>query len=82
MHNDLSHAQWRKSSFSGNSGNCVEVAIVDSVMGIRDSKDPYGSVLVVTRDEWRGFIRRVVSEEVDSSGNSEQAPDPNRPDIA
>lgn len=56
MHDDLSHAQWIKSSFSGNSGNCVEVAITESVVGIRDSKDPDGSVLVVTREEWRGFM--------------------------
>jgi Domain of unknown function (DUF397) len=24
-HDDLRHAQWRKSSYSGNTGNCVEV---------------------------------------------------------
>ncbi len=56
---DLSRAQWRKSNYSGNTGNCVEVAITESVVGVRDSKDLNGSVLVFTRDEWRSFLRGV-----------------------
>ena len=56
MNDDLSYAQWRKSSYSGNTGNCVEVAITESVVGLRDSKDPDGPVLVVTHEEWRGFM--------------------------
>lgn len=42
MHtDDLSHAQWRKSSFSGNTGNCVEVAVTKSGVAVRDSKNPH-----------------------------------------
>ena len=37
---DLSSAQWKKSSYSGNSGNCVEVADLGTVVVIRDSKEP------------------------------------------
>ncbi len=59
MKPDLSRAQWRESSYSGNTGNCIEVAITESVVGIRDSKDLNGSVLVFTRDEWRSFLRGV-----------------------
>ncbi|HUZ24328.1 MAG TPA: DUF397 domain-containing protein [Streptosporangiaceae bacterium] len=62
-HNDLSRAQWRKSSYSGNSGNCVEVAITETVVGVRDSKDRDGPVLIFTTDEWRGFIRRLRNGE-------------------
>lgn len=36
---------WRKSSFSGNSGNCVHVR--RDLAAIRDSKDPVGPVLTV-----------------------------------
>ncbi|TDD36878.1 DUF397 domain-containing protein [Actinomadura sp. KC06] len=32
---------WRKSSHSGGeSGQCVEVALTDAVIGLRDSKNP------------------------------------------
>ncbi|WP_119726607.1 DUF397 domain-containing protein [Thermomonospora amylolytica] len=43
--------QWRKSSYSA-TGNeaCVELADLGRVVGIRDSKDPEGPVLSVTRD--------------------------------
>ena len=36
---------WRKSSFSGDSGDCVEVR--RDLAAIRDSKNPAGPVLVV-----------------------------------
>lgn len=56
---ELEDAIWRKSSYSGGaSGNCVEVAFApsDRVVGIRDSKNPQGGALVVTRDQWRAFV--------------------------
>jgi Domain of unknown function (DUF397) len=55
---DLSRAVWQKSSRSGgNGGQCVEVARnLPSVVAVRDSKDPDGGMLIVSRDEWRGFI--------------------------
>ena len=62
---DLSRAQWRKSSYSGNSGNCVEVA--DNLAGIvvvRDSKNPDGVKLVFTRAEWVIFVNRVERGEI------------------
>jgi Domain of unknown function (DUF397) len=63
MRDDLSRAQWKKSSYSGNSGNCVEVADLGSSVAVRDSKDPYGPVLIYTRDEWQGLIRSAKSGE-------------------
>ena len=36
---DLSRAEWRKSSYSGQSGNCVEVARnLPGLVAVRDSK--------------------------------------------
>jgi hypothetical protein len=52
MQGGLSRAPWKKSSCSGNSGNCVEVANLGDGVAVRDSKDPDGPVLVVSRDEW------------------------------
>lgn len=58
---DLSSAVWRKSSHSGdNGGACVEVARnLHGVVAIRDSKDPGGPVLIVTKDEWAAFTGRL-----------------------
>jgi len=51
-------AAWRKSSRSnGNGGsNCVEVAVVDMTIGVRDSKNPDGPVLQFTPTDWESFV--------------------------
>ncbi|MFG2005916.1 DUF397 domain-containing protein [Spirillospora sp. NPDC048911] len=47
---EVHSANWRKSSYSGDSGGqCVELADLGDRVGVRDSKDPEGGVLVVTR---------------------------------
>ena len=52
---------WRKSSYSGASGdNCVEVAALpEDGFAVRDSKDANGPVLGFTSGEWRAFVRDV-----------------------
>lgn len=53
----LATATWQKSSRSGPySDNCVEIAFVDGAVGMRDSKDPAGPVLVFTPGEWDAFV--------------------------
>jgi hypothetical protein len=61
---DLSRAEWRKSSYSGNSGNCVEVADLGQAVAVRDSKDREEAVLMFPADEWRAFINRLNSPPV------------------
>jgi Domain of unknown function (DUF397) len=57
MSSDLSDAKWRKSSRSGGTGDCVEVATnIENVVAVRDSKNQSGPVLTFTVDEWRAFI--------------------------
>jgi hypothetical protein len=56
---DLSGAAWRKSTYSGGNGDCVEVAGLGTTVAVRDSKDPQGPRLVVGADEWRGFVADV-----------------------
>ncbi|MGN9777470.1 DUF397 domain-containing protein [Micromonospora sp. H33] len=59
---DLTGAQWRKSTKSGNNGGaCVEVADnLPGVVGVRDSKDPTGSALTFSPAAWRAFVTQVA----------------------
>jgi Domain of unknown function (DUF397) len=60
---DLSDAVWRKSTYSGANG-CVEVAVVDGQVAVRDSKQQgAGPVLVFTAHEWEAFVGGVCSGE-------------------
>ena len=54
---DLSRAEWHKSSYSSQDGNCVEVARnLPGVVAIRDSKSPDGPNLLVSPRNWRAFL--------------------------
>jgi len=61
----LDRAAWRKSSYSGQSQNCVEVAgNLPGTVAVRDSKDPDGPVLMLTPGAWRAIARRVANGEI------------------
>lgn len=49
---------WHRSKASG-TGNCVEVASVDGSVRVRNSRDPLGSVLSFTCQEWAAFLEDV-----------------------
>ena len=59
---DLSRAEWRKSSYSSQSGNCVEVANLPGMVAIRDTKDRQGPTLAFTCRDWQAFARRIKGE--------------------
>jgi hypothetical protein len=61
---DLSHAVWRKSSWSEANG-CVEVAFVEDQVGVRDSKDPNGPVLVFSTQEWASLLGKIRNGELE-----------------
>ncbi|MEV6568277.1 DUF397 domain-containing protein [Streptomyces kronopolitis] len=51
---------WRKSSYSGKDGNCVEVArVADSVVGVRDSKAAHGPVLSFSAQAWTALLSDI-----------------------
>ncbi|GAA5046794.1 DUF397 domain-containing protein [Nocardia callitridis] len=67
MNVDLVDAAWFKSSRSGASENCVEVAFLSSnLVGVRDSKNISGPALTFTPAEWSTFTAATARGEFDS----------------
>jgi hypothetical protein len=67
---DPAHDGWRKSPYSNNGGNCIEIAVLsrdqapadckaeaDRLFVMRDSKNPAGPRLYFTPGEWDAFAR-------------------------
>jgi hypothetical protein len=65
----LDAAVWKKSSRSnGNGGNnCVEVAILDTVVAVRDSKNPTGPALIFNPTDWAEFVDSAKHGEFDNN---------------
>ncbi len=68
---DQARIEWRKSSLSTTNG-CVEVAFVEGQVGVRDSKDRQGPMLMFTAHEWEAFLAGA------SEGQFDLVPDPER----
>lgn len=60
-HNTASGStSWRKSSYSGHQGDCIEVADdPTSIVAIRDSKNPHGPTLALPARAWAVFVSHV-----------------------
>ena len=50
---------WRKSSYSADNGTCVEVALTDPVVGVRDSKNTGAGHLSLAMAGWKSFLEAV-----------------------
>jgi Domain of unknown function (DUF397) len=55
---------WRRSSHCANN-SCVEVALLDRQIAMRDSKDRHGPVLLFSRAEWVAFVEGARNGEFD-----------------
>jgi hypothetical protein len=53
---ELAGAVWRKSGASGAGNDCVEIALVETGAGIRDSKNPEGPALRFAVNGWTTFL--------------------------
>ncbi|WP_395106618.1 DUF397 domain-containing protein [Actinomadura sp. SCN-SB] len=59
----MSNATWRESSHSTSSGgNRVELADAAGMVAVRDSKDPDGPVLLLTRAALRTAVHSAISK--------------------
>ncbi len=53
-------AAWKKSSYSGAHGACVEVRTPGAhAVAVRDSKDPQGPSLAFSSESWAAFVAGV-----------------------
>lgn len=50
---------WRKSSYSGSNGSCVETASGEGVVLVRDTTNRDGGTLAFTADAWRAFMTGI-----------------------
>lgn len=63
---DLAGVTWRKSQRSGQLGNCVEAAVLESGdVAVRNSRHPSGPALIFTRDEMAAFLAGAKDGELD-----------------
>ncbi|MER7815648.1 DUF397 domain-containing protein [Streptomyces sp. NPDC096153] len=52
---------WFKSSYSGSQGDsCVEIAVTEQAVHVRDSKDAMRTPFAVGRDGWLRFLDFVA----------------------
>jgi hypothetical protein len=58
-------AHWQKSSLSEPQPNCVELAEVGGVIGLRDSKRPDHAILQFNKSEIAAFVAAVKAGEFD-----------------
>jgi Domain of unknown function (DUF397) len=56
---DPSRAPWRKSSYSGNGNNCVEVAAADGLIAVRDTMNRDDVTKIFTARTWQLFTGQV-----------------------
>lgn len=54
---------WRKSTYSGSNGSCVETASGDGVVLVRDTTDRDGGTLAVSMQAWKAFAARIKHSE-------------------
>ncbi|MBL1100920.1 DUF397 domain-containing protein [Streptomyces coffeae] len=58
-----SELAWFKSSYSGTQGDsCVEVALTEQAVHVRDSKDVGRPAFAVGREGWDHFVRYVAGD--------------------
>jgi hypothetical protein len=60
---DFEQLNWKTSSRSGGNGNCVEVAITDDAVYVRDTKDRGKAPHAFTHAEWDAFTGGVKDGE-------------------
>ncbi|MEU4652830.1 DUF397 domain-containing protein [Streptomyces sp. NPDC023723] len=58
----MKNLQWRKSTYSGDSSNCVETASVPTAILVRDSKKPAPAILAFPPAAWAAFLSHAMKK--------------------
>lgn len=58
-HEKSSGRLWRRSSSSGDEGDCVEVALAREAVIVRDSQNPSGPRVVFSIEHWQAFLNAL-----------------------
>ncbi|MEV8128319.1 DUF397 domain-containing protein [Streptomyces sp. NPDC085944] len=58
----MSIHQWRKSTYSGDSSNCLEIATAPATILVRDSKNPNGPRLALRPATWTRFAAYAAAD--------------------
>jgi hypothetical protein len=62
-------ASWRKSSASADGDpSCVQATGHNGLVWVRDSKNPGGLILGLSREQWTAFLGGVQRDELSDSG--------------
>lgn len=64
---DMSCAIWRRSTRSGQNGNCVEIAQVAGIVAVRDSKNVGTPPILLPHAGWRALLANVDAGHYDLS---------------
>ncbi|WP_432198550.1 DUF397 domain-containing protein [Streptomyces sp. bgisy027] len=57
----MSELHWKKSSYSPDASNCVEIAGTPTTIHIRDSKSPTGPHLSIRPAAWASFHTPAIA---------------------
>lgn len=52
-------SEWRKSSYSGSQGSCVEIKMTDDSVLVRDTKNRGGGTVEFPTADWQAFIESI-----------------------
>jgi uncharacterized protein DUF397 len=66
---------WRKSPYSGDGSNCVEIAATPTAIHIRDSKNPTGPCLALSLTTWADFVIHTAEQTNGEARVRDPAPD-------
>jgi hypothetical protein len=62
----FTNVSWRKSTRSAHEGECVEIAVnLSGVVAVRDSKDPEGSKVLLSRASFRRLVGEIRAHGAD-----------------
>lgn len=53
---EIETTRWRKSSYSNQGGDCVEIASLTTRTAVRDSKNPTGPALILSNRAWAALV--------------------------